>query len=261
MQRTWRLTDVELAAAWAQVAEGRLPKPLSFRSRTPLLDDYLREQAEVWQRLRARRDIDFDRLLATLSEPDIRIGVRGCDPRLPDNPAACIRMLGARRATNAYFIAQLPGETIGHSTGFTVTACDVLDLADLIVTALPAVEAGRQAEIVLGETEDGMDHYYRRSAVQWSLADDDSEQTRAAEFLRATATTSGTIEIAQGTSRFGPRGITCRALEWRDLHADGRYVITPGPPRIAHRADSTHLINMINAEIAEVVRAIRDERR
>ncbi|MEU4342430.1 hypothetical protein AB0H00_14360 [Nocardia sp. NPDC023852] len=47
------------------------------------------------------------------------------------------------------------------------------------------------------------------------------------------------IGIEQGRLRFGPRGITRRALAWRDLADDGRYVITRGTPRSRHRPTPT----------------------
>ena len=42
----------------------------------------------------------------------------------------------------------------------------------------------------------------------------------------------------------------------RDLEGDGRYAITVGNPPV----DQKRLAALINAEIAEVVRAIKDER-
>ncbi|MGM7644075.1 ESX secretion-associated protein EspG [Nocardia sp. JW2] len=261
MSRTWQLTDLELVVIWESLGEaGTLPHPLVFISRTPMYYDYLREKREVGEGLSTKLDNSFKNVLEALTQPDIRIVVNGLDSRDPHRADGRVRMLALRRANRGYLITQLPGETYMHSGGFTVTECDPLKLADIIVSALPPAEAGKMPEIPLIETAvTDVEYDYGRSFVE----DDFDERTkvRSSKFLAMPTASVGSIGVVQGHSEFGPRGITERWLQWRDLEDDGRYAVTPGPSSTAIPADSAQLISMVNARIAAVIRAIRDERK
>ena len=50
------------------------------------------------------------------------------------------------------------------------------------------------------------------------------------------------------------------AAKMADLIDDGRYTLTQGSPAAAYGTDGNRMVNMINTEIAEIVRAIKDER-
>ncbi|MGW5450594.1 ESX secretion-associated protein EspG [Nocardia sp. NPDC003979] len=261
MSRTWQLTDLELVVIWESLGEaGTLPHPFVFTSRTPLYYDYMREKRKVGMVLSTKLDSSFKNVLEVLTQPDVRIVVNGMDSRDPQRADGRVRMLGMRRANRGYLITQVPGETYMHSGGFTVTECDPLKLADIIVSALPSAEAGRMPEIPLIETAaTDVEYDYGRSFVEDDF--DERAKVRSTKFLAMPTASVGSIGVVQGHSDFGPRGITERWLEWRDLEDDGRYVVTPGPSSTAVSADSAKLISMVNARIAAIVRAIRDERK
>ncbi|MGO4649489.1 ESX secretion-associated protein EspG [Nocardia sp. 2YAB30] len=261
MRRIWRFTDIEFVVLWQPLKEDFLPKPFVFTSRIPRYTDYLRELRETSERLGATMDPAFDDVLDVVARPDIRVVVRGVDGKNPQNPKGSIRLLAVRRGEQAYLLTQLPGETLGHSGGFTVAECDPLRLADAVVAELPAVAAGRQGEIVLvggADAGDDTDYAYGRSQL-WDPVED-MVHSRADRFLRSAVTSVGGIEISQGTSRFGPRGRVSRVLGWRDLDGDGRYAISADTPPVAVAADSKRLVTMINAQVVVIIRAIKDER-
>ncbi|MGK8553660.1 ESX secretion-associated protein EspG [Nocardia gipuzkoensis] len=259
MKRTWRFTDVEFDVLWEPLREDALPRPFTILSRIPYYEDYLRAQYETRERLRATLDPAFDGVLDVVARPDIRVVVRGIDGKNPANPEGSIQMQAVRRGDEGYLLKQLPGETIEHSAGFTITECDPLKLADVVATELPDVGAGKGNRITLpvAPEDDHMDHEYGDSRL-WDTFEDTSRQS-AERFLRTVPTTVGGIEISQGHSRFGPRGQLTRGLEWRDLPDDGRYVITQDTPPTAVPADSKQLVAMINTEIAAIIRVIKDE--
>ncbi|WP_431953530.1 ESX secretion-associated protein EspG [Nocardia lijiangensis] len=261
MARTWEFTDLEFVVAWEPMRQGDVPRPFVFTSRTPRYEDYRAELAETRERLRTRLGNSFDGALETLARPDIRIVVTGWDGGDPADPKGRVCLLAARRGHEGCLVTQAPGETIWHSAGFTVAECDALRLADVVAAALPDRVAGESDRLVLGELfgeDSGFDHSYRRSLT--NELTHDPERDSLQRFRRARQVGAGTIEIIQGSSRFGPRGITSRVLEWRDLDGDGRYLITGSAPQVATGADVRRLTASINAEIAEVVRAIKDER-
>jgi EspG family len=142
-------------------------------------------------------------------------------------------------------------------------------LADTVAAAMPEAKPGRQSDLVLpgGEAPvlpgqraaEGVDYSFGESAVTDSF--DDAVTDRAQRFLDTAPECTGTIEIVQGRSIFGPRGMTRHRLEWRDLADDGRYVIDDQHPPVATAVDTTKLVAMINTRIAAIVRAIKDERR
>ncbi|MFE7741441.1 ESX secretion-associated protein EspG [Nocardia sp. NPDC057455] len=260
MTHTWKFTDLEFVVLWEDFGEVGLPRPFSFTSRTPLWDDYLAEKARTRAALLASSTPARKEMLDDLYRPDIRLRVLGFDGRDYTNVANNVRLMAARRADRGYLVTQLPGETVGHSGGFAVTECAALELADAVVRALPEADSGKRADIVLAdENEDqDLDYGYGASAVHDSFQG--SVHDRSADFRSAPAERFGFIDVIQAHSMFGPRGMTRHRLKWRDLVDDGRYLIDDGHPPVATAADGRRLVSMINARIAEVVRAIKDER-
>ncbi|NEW39049.1 ESX secretion-associated protein EspG [Nocardia cyriacigeorgica] len=260
MNRTWEFSDIEFFVLWKSVGRGGLPFPLYYLGRT---EDPERFKAEL---LAAREEVDrrlgrsFDPILATIADPDLRIVVNGGDGRAPREPEGLVRLIGARRQSSGYLLKQLPGESYWHSGGFTVTECEAVGLADSVVAEMPEAEPGKQRDVVLPAESPGdeLDHAYGGSAVHDSF--DDSTAQRGAAFLATPAPSYGTIDVVQGFSIFGPRGITKHRLRWRDLEGDGRYVIGDETPPVARPADRKHLTNTINTRVAAVIRAIKDER-
>lgn len=144
MSRTWEFGDLEFFVLWEEVDRDGLPSPLIFTSRTPGHDDFVLEKARTRQALRARADRrDIAEFLEVLAFPDIRIVVDGWGGADPDDPAACVRLIGGRKGEQGFVVEQRPGETIWHSGGYVVTECRAVDLATEIVARMPAAPAGK----------------------------------------------------------------------------------------------------------------------
>ncbi|MGV9674809.1 ESX secretion-associated protein EspG [Nocardia sp. NPDC003482] len=260
MTRTWQFTDMEFLVLWESVQNDFLPIPLSYVA--PRTEDQLdHAKHRAGERLFADPDHEFQEVLETLADPDLKVTVRALDEREPDNPEHSVRLYGARKGDRGFVVRQLPGETIWHSAGFVITECEAIALANAVVRELPEAPAAGFADLVLTATNgarNGDDYEYVQSAVFDTF--DDTVDRKSARFLALPFSTIGLIQIVQGHSRFGPRGVLRRQLELRDLIDDGRCVINFDHPRIARGVDSDRLVDLINAEIAEVVRAIKDER-
>ena len=253
MTPTWEFTGDEFDALWTGIEEEYMPDPFIHAEEA----EFARKEA--WARIRRRWEHELDEIIDVLVHPDIRITVRGYGggEKLTD-PAHSVRMLAVRKGEVGYLVRQLPGETLFHASGFVVTRHTALTLGDVIADQLPAAEAGRGQEIRLDEPgDDQFDHSYGRSLVQHY---DDEAAVQTQSFHQAGLDRDGFIDIEQGWSRFGPRGILRLRLGWRDLTDDGRYVIVPGTPPVAVGADRRRVVSLINTQIAEVVRAIRDDR-
>ncbi|MEU1985382.1 ESX secretion-associated protein EspG [Nocardia sp. NPDC019395] len=260
MNRSWVFTDIEFVAAWEAMKEKDLPAPFVYTSATERYDDHQLEKIEAWERVRSRWGREVEEILACVIEPDIRIVVRGFDGSDAQNSQRSIRLLAARKRDSGCLIVQKPGKTLWHAEGFTVTEHEVVGLGDAVVAALPQAARGRNADFVLvsGERSDPTDRSRGRSSVLDRGGDDPA--ARARSFGDAPVDLSGTIAIAQGYSRFGPRGIRRRSIGWRDIAGDGRYAIVPGNPARVVPVDRKRLVGLVNRQIAEIVRAIKDER-
>ncbi|WP_405133507.1 ESX secretion-associated protein EspG [Nocardia sp. NBC_01388] len=258
MQRSWTLTDLEFLVLWEELGEEFLPIPLMYAGRTEWWDDHLANVVRTKEALR-ERDPALAEVLPVLRMPDVRVEVRGWDGRDRTSPEASIRMLGIRSGDFGYLVVQHPGETVRHSAGFTVTEFDARELAAQIVAALPDTAAGRGREIVLAESEhtDEFDYGYGLSPAHETM--EGTVIDRASDFLAAPAPSMGTIDVVQGRSRFGPRGIIRLQLEWRDLIDDGRYVVTADFPPVAAPADRKRMTTAVDTRITEVLMAIEDE--
>ncbi|MBF6130710.1 ESX secretion-associated protein EspG [Nocardia brasiliensis] len=261
MRRTWNFSDIEFVVLWEEMRDRVLPRPFVFTSRIPYRDDYLREKLRVRERLRHELGHSCDDFLESVAHPDIRIIVNGRSGRDPDDPEERVRVLGVRRGEAAYVMRQLPGETVWHSGGFTAVEQGALSLADAVVAALPKADPGELGEVVLAShvaARDDMDYSFGRSYVE--DRSDEWIRPRSHAFLGADTQRIGEIEISQGSSKFGPRGITRRTFRWRDLANDGRYLITTETPPVAKSVDAKQAAGMINGAIADIVRAIKEER-
>ncbi|WP_227998541.1 ESX secretion-associated protein EspG [Nocardia australiensis] len=262
MSRAWKFTDLEFLVLWEGIEKDSLPMPLSIASNLSNWDELNEAKAEAKDRVWPTRDGELDVAMAAIARPDIRVVLAARAGDDPEKPEGSIRILGVRRAGRGYVVKQLPGETVWHSAGFVITECDAIKLADAVVQELPEAPAGTGSGIVLVPDRrapgDATDYSYGRSRIFDSP--EESVRSTSAQFLDRPASTVGAIEIRQGDSRFGPRGVVRRRLHWRDVIDDGRYAITTDTPPTASGVDARRLTAMINIELATVVRAIRDER-
>jgi hypothetical protein len=258
---TWTLSDLEFVVLWEETGHDTLPLPLTFA--TDLRDRNLFDQAkfDTRERLAAVRNSGVDLLLSVLAHPDIHLSVHAHHGTDSELASESIRIYAARQGEHCYIVRQVPGKTIWHSGGFVVNACPALELAAVVVRELPEEPAGRYSNIPLHQTDSAssgeVDPYTMADLV---VENDDYTDQLADYLLTSPAQRIGRIAISQGSSRFGPRGITRRRLGWRDLIDDGRYTLTQGTPAAAYGTDGNRMVNMINTEIAEIVRAIKDER-
>jgi hypothetical protein len=267
MNRVWKFTDTEFFALWSvRAPDQMLPWPFFYTTRQHDSDIFDAERLAALERLRKRLEPSFDDVMTALVQNDMKIAVFGWDSRAPREPDGLLRLLAIRRGDYGYLVTQLAGEEFSYASGFTVAETDAIKLADAVLDAMPETGAGRLPDIVLPtpksdeeqSDEAALDYSYGRSAVQDSFSDTVAE--RAERFLNTPAPSMGSIEIIQGRSIFGPRGITQHRLEWRDLEDDGRYVVDDQHPPVATAVGRERLISLINTRIVEVVRAIKDER-
>ncbi|MFC9892439.1 ESX secretion-associated protein EspG [Nocardia sp. NPDC127579] len=252
--RTWQFSDLEFVVAWEPMNSQSVPSPFVVTSRIPDYEEFGRRTADIRERQRFELGPDVRALLETLARPDIRILVNG---RKGPEDGDVIRLLAARRGDTGCLATQSPGETLWHAAGFTIAECDALALGRAVAEALPDCPPGRLGRINLPEPENNADYIPRGLTKELT---EDRARERADRFHKSTVTGSGRIEITQGSSRFGPRGIVRRCVHWRDLDGDGRYAVADHDPTLAVAVDPARLTALINTEIAEVIRVIKDER-
>lgn len=258
MNRHWTFTDLEFLVQWEQIQDDFIPVPLSYVApRTE--DEFRRAKSDARESLAAKRDPAFDEVMQAIAFPDIRLTLRALDERNPTDVGHSIRIHAVRRGDRGYVVRQLPGESIWHSNGFVITECDAIGLADAVVDQIPDAPASKVTDLVLTSGKGAPEYEYVRSAVFDSF--DDSADRKTERFLATPFSTIALIQVIQGSSRFGPRGLQQRRLELRDLVDDGRCLITFDSPRIATGVDAKRLVALINKEIAEIIRGIKDERK
>ncbi|MGW6724415.1 ESX secretion-associated protein EspG [Nocardia sp. NPDC055029] len=260
MNRRWKFSDLEFAAMWAALDEEHVPAPFMFTTDIKLEVDYQRACRLAVERLRMEHGFALDTMFADMRDADIRVEVNGYDERDEFGADGVVRVLGTRRGDTGYVVTAEPGRSYFTSSSFIVTECAALELATEVARALPDVPAGSGADLALdtGDERSDLDYSFGQSAVHDTF--EETATQRAVTFHATKAACRGRIAIIQGKSRFGPRGISRHVLRWRDFADDGRYVIDDQHPPVATGADRNRLVGMINARIAEVVRAIKDER-
>ncbi|MGW5105796.1 ESX secretion-associated protein EspG [Nocardia sp. NPDC004123] len=230
---TWEFTDVEFKALCYRYRGGSLPSPLRFTSRTKYQDDYERELYECHAKLDRELGPGFGAIFETVALPDIALIVHAWADGDFDNPNKRIRVHGARRDRRACLIVQAPGETVFHSGGFTMIECEPEELPALMVAYLPPTEEARGPAVTLVTEPPEPDPYGGSGGAFDSF--DDSVETRSIAFWNRPADLTGAIRVLQGRSKFGPRGMHQTTMIFRDMPADGRYLIEVGDPEMTAR--------------------------
>ncbi len=266
MRQVWELTDLEFVTLWNQADGNMVPTPLSYATDIPTWGALAAAKAEIADRVHQLRRAGAGIMIDALADADIRVTALGRNGSDFDDPEGAVRIVGARKGRQGWVIRQKPGKTVWHSGGFVVSECEAIHLAAAVVANLPETDAGRIPEVVLSrdtaeaDENDGsaMDYSYGRSAV-FQTTEVSVGDTVARRFLATPTASVGTIEISQERSAFGPRGRVRSVVQWRDVVDDGRYVISADTPSVAHAADRSRVVDLINIEIAAAVRNIKDE--
>ncbi|MFB7721506.1 ESX secretion-associated protein EspG [Nocardia sp. NPDC056100] len=255
----WSFTESEFFVLWQDILKENLPLPFLYTSRNKARDAFDEEMRQARESVEQTLDARTREMIAAASGPDLYLAVSAWNEQTPLEPSELIRILAVRQGSKGYVLTQKIGESFWYGAGYSVVECDPLRISDEVVRALPDVSAGQQGDIVLAAAADESYEYeYGRSSIVDVSAP--STETRSARFMSAPTDRAGEIVIAQGRSIYGPRGVTQRVLGWRDLRDDGRYVVADQNPSLAVSADAKRLVTLINSQVADVVRAIKEER-
>ncbi|MEV6771244.1 ESX secretion-associated protein EspG [Nocardia sp. NPDC051030] len=250
---SWKFTDVEFKILCNRYREGALPSPFVYLARTRVDDDYQRELREIGAELDARLDPSFRAIFETVARPEIFIGVHGWHDADMENPDKHLRVHGALRGRRALVLIQQPGETMDHSREVTLIECEPEELARLLVAQLPEVEAGRSGPINL-HTEPATPDPYEAPRASAFDSFEETAESRSLRFLSLPADQTGAMQILQGRSKYGPRGVAESTLVWRDLPGDGRYLIDlDTPTRTAVGVDARKLTAHIDGVIGRIL--------
>ncbi|MFB7721475.1 ESX secretion-associated protein EspG [Nocardia sp. NPDC056100] len=251
---TWEFTDDEFKVLCNRFLDGRLPAPLSYFSRIPLLDDFERELSRLEAGLRERLDSGLTAVFETLRHPEIQIIMTAWRDSDYENPEHRILVHGARLGWNAVMVTQKMGETIYHSAGFTLTECAPEQLPALMIAQLPQTGAGSAPPLPMVFEPPERDPYEARQSLAFDSFDDTAE-VRSRAFWAEPAERSGWIRVLQGRSIFGPRGLMTQSALWRDQPDDGRYLFELDQPEIRAVATSPEqLVRRVGQYVDEVLR-------
>ncbi|MEV0363494.1 ESX secretion-associated protein EspG [Nocardia fusca] len=254
MSERWELTDLEFKVLCDEYRQGEMPDPFTFTSRTRLADDYAYEVSQTRRALRDRFGGELSGFGGALAKPDIVVTLQAWDDQDFDNPKARTRAYALRQRARGFVITQRPGETMDHSGGFDIVGCDPRALADTVLGLVPFARAGRLPDMPIPDPAAAdRDRGPLLSFISDNDDDDDGSAYTAA-FLNTPATGTGYVQVSQGRSKFGPRGIVEMGLLWRDLPDDGRYVIPLGQPEPSATAMGTkRMIEWVDEQVAVVV--------
>ncbi|MFD6161919.1 ESX secretion-associated protein EspG [Nocardia sp. NPDC060256] len=256
MTRQWKFTVLEFVVLCERHRQGLLPNPFWLESdEVVFADDLERRKRAAWEDLQRRLDGWFDGAIEVLCAPELYVEVSSWDERNMRNSAKGLRVYAARAGALAYVFEQTPGSLTYDTVAFTVTECDPRRLADAVEELLPRVEAGQLPgiPIVTDRTED--------VAPSWggSYLRDDRENTliyRTQRFFQRPADCTGTIEVVQGRSKYGPRGIQKTRMMWRDVIGDGRYVMSLDEPPFAVGTNRRMLVERIQKDIGNLMQRL-----
>ncbi|QIS03419.1 hypothetical protein F5X71_14800 [Nocardia brasiliensis] len=249
MTQQWKFTALEFLVLCDHYRGGSLPTPFLFVTDEVVMSDELeRRKRDAWADLKYRLGGSFDGVVEVMRAPELFVRVRSWDEQDEKNMAKQYHLHAARSGALGFLFEQSPGQLTYDSPAFTVTECDPRRLATAVVASLPAVEAGRQADIPV--VIDPAEH----TAPSWggSYVKDNRDESpvyQTQRFFQQRADRTGSIIVVQGRSKYGPRGIHETKLMWRDVADDGRYVMALDGAPVATGISRRGLAERIQADI------------
>lgn len=249
----WEFTDDEFQVLCTRYLEGALPAPLTYLSRTPLLADYEREVAEIQARLDAELGPEIRPVMEVLARPEVWFWLHASVDGRSDDPAASVRIHGARLGRRALLVSQAAGETFDHGGNVTLLECDPEELPGLLVAQLPPAKAGRRTSIPIVVDTAAPDPEEASGSGAFDSFEE-SDRSATAAFFSEPVTLAGMLRVAQGRSKYGPRGVSEVVLHWRDVADDGRYLIDLGQPEpLAVAVDARQFTDRFTRSIAQII--------
>lgn len=208
--RRWLFTDIEFKVLCEDLRRGKLPKPFTFTSRIRSADAYAAAREHARRALDARSDTAFAAMAGAIVRPDVIVVARGWAERDPQAPESCTYVHAVRQGTRGYILRQRIGETTQHSNGFDVVECPVAELAAAVAGLLPAATAGARPAFTV---------------QSGSASETETTAAGARAFFDTPAAGTGYLRVLQSRLHFRLPGILQTSAVWRDLPADGRYLI------------------------------------
>ncbi|KIA60108.1 ESX secretion-associated protein EspG [Nocardia vulneris] len=241
MTQQWKFTALEFLVLCDQYRGGSMPRPLLFQSdETMMTDELERRKRVVWQELQRRLDGSFNGVVQVLSAPELYVLARSWDEHDANDTSKALRVHAGRAGLHGFVFEQALGDLTYDSPMVVVTECDPQSLGVAVVRSLPNVEAGRLPDIpIITDPQEHIAPSWGRSFVQDDI--EDRPVYRTQQFFEQRADLTGVITVAQGRSKYGPRGIQETTLMWRDVAGDGRYVMSLDENPVA-RAISRRLL-------------------
>ncbi|WP_280399605.1 ESX secretion-associated protein EspG [Nocardia carnea] len=258
MGRSWTLTGLEFSVLWEDLREVSLPAPFTYLSDARSFSEWEREERDARSHLQSVDKYGLGDVLDIVARPDLQVVLHAWDPRAGNDPATHIRLHAVRRGPRTYLLQQLPGESVQHSGGFTITECGHLALAELIAARLPDREPGRFDSLPIPGGK-SLEANPGESLVR--ELPDDPQTAAGVEFIRKPKELTGAVEVRQGLSPLGPKYRARRGFWLYDLVDDGRYLVIPGRQHYAVGVDTSKISDRINTLTAEVIAAITEQRR
>ncbi|MCQ4121998.1 ESX secretion-associated protein EspG [Rhodococcus tibetensis] len=197
----WTLSAGQFTALWAQTGQDRIPFP--FRGASPLSDavEFAAEQNRIRAEFDAPEHDNLAAALRVLAQPELRIEISGSLGESNDNP---IRLLGGMARGHAVAAQQHAGAEV------VIRRCEPYDLGRQLIAQLPDVDAGHAPGVVFPREE------------MTGRAELSVRARAVTELLARRSTSQGTVLVIRG-GRESSHSVG--GVAWRDLDADGRYLV------------------------------------
>lgn len=208
---TWEPDD--FAALWYRDAIDRFPRPLRYISRFQTEGAYEAHRAEVRARLSSDEREQFELLVHTLTNPQLRISLVGGSNATNKGAVREYRVVGARSAHYGVLLAQAWVDGVDGPIRGRLFGPEQLPMR--LVNTLPPCEPGSHAPATfhvrdLG-SQDGQQSFAHRSPRE-----------QYARLVRRPAEGGGSTQLLTGSILDRPDPLYI--AQWYDIAGDGRYL-------------------------------------
>ncbi|WP_019933084.1 ESX secretion-associated protein EspG [Nocardia sp. BMG111209] len=261
-EQTWHLSDLEFLVLRERVLRRVLPYPFTYvNPRLTTFLEFERLKSSVWRSLQTRWDPELIDVITRAANPDVRIQVRSWDSRNMDDTSQRFFFVCNRNGDRAIMMQGFSDQRVDTFDRYRIVSAPAESMSALVVEALPEMPAGSRdrVELLNYHQEETVDHWSTRGF--YDTGDDNDVDRRSKSWQRADRSLVGIIEIHQGRSKFGPRGLIMNQMFWEDHPGDGRYFIDLTPPMAAVGVDSAALRIRLDRAISETLLVVQDESR
>ncbi|NLE82100.1 MAG: ESX secretion-associated protein EspG [Rhodococcus sp.] len=227
----WVLSSAQFSALWTRTGQDRIPYPFAVSSSVTTLAEYSLQQNTIREAFEGPEHDHLAAALLLIAEPDIRIELAGFVGSAP------LRIIGAMDGHHGIVALQRPGQAPGTGGDVVMLGCEPYDVARQVLAQIPNTDPGKYRGVQFRSADAASSGGVLRSPTA------EHPLRPVADLLDRPSIGEGMVKVVSG-----PRhdSVTRGGTSWRDIDADGRYIVFGTDTVTVQPGTSWDLLDVLN---------------